>query len=448
MRSLRQVLDQLADVSRAQGRARVQRRRRTTTAGVRDALAAAEELRQAARLVDRAYDRLAEGVRSRPAGSPGIPTPAVEEAAPSRWVNVVFLQGDEADRPLRILGRAGACRRGRLPRAVGLRRRDHAGGARERVRLRRARRGHQRPGGDLRRLRAVVNPHLGYVSLLRRYTEPDTERQEAERPGRRRRGTARSCWCRTRRRALRSGRPAGREAGWVVVRAREDHCGQAGAGAGAVTAGSGAAAHRRAGRAGEGTPEAPQAAPPRRSPARTPSSARPQLAAAKAKAEAERAERRATIYLPEGRRAGRRALRTPGRFRLPRASGHLRDAWRARIRSSPKAASAPTGCSSGKTSTPAASFVYDPWVLYARGIITAPNVVLAGIVGSGKSSSPSRLYTRSLPFGRRVYVPGDPKGEHTAVADAVGGRAIVLGHGLQHPAQPARRGPPTLRALG
>ena len=24
------------------------------------------------------------------------------------------------------------------------------------------------------------------------------------------------------------------------------------------------------------------------------------------------------------------------------------------------------------------SFVYDPWVLYARGIITAPNVVLAG----------------------------------------------------------------------
>ena len=76
------------------------------------------------------------------------------------------------------------------------------------------------------------------------------------------------------------------------------------------------------------------------------------------------------------------------------------------------------------------SFVYDPWVLYARGIITAPNIVLAGIVGSGKSSLAKSLYTRSLPFGRRVYVPGDPKGEHTAVAEAVGGRAIVLGHGL------------------
>ena len=76
------------------------------------------------------------------------------------------------------------------------------------------------------------------------------------------------------------------------------------------------------------------------------------------------------------------------------------------------------------------SFVYDPWVLYSRGIITAPNLVLAGIVGSGKSSLAKSLYTRSLPFGRRVYVPGDPKGEHTAVAEAVGGRAIVLGHGL------------------
>ena len=76
-----------------------------------------------------------------------------------------------------------------------------------------------------------------------------------------------------------------------------------------------------------------------------------------------------------------------------------------------------------------ASFVYDPWVLYQRGIITAPNIVLAGIVGSGKSSLAKCLYTRSLPFGRRVYVPGDPKGEHTKVAETVGGKAIALGHG-------------------
>jgi type IV secretory pathway VirB4 component len=82
------------------------------------------------------------------------------------------------------------------------------------------------------------------------------------------------------------------------------------------------------------------------------------------------------------------------------------------------------------------SFVYDPWVLYQRGTITAPNIVLAGIVGSGKSALAKSLYTRSIPFGRRVYVPGDPKGEHTAVAEAVGGKAIRLGHGL-----PARLNP-------
>jgi type IV secretory pathway VirB4 component len=68
--------------------------------------------------------------------------------------------------------------------------------------------------------------------------------------------------------------------------------------------------------------------------------------------------------------------------------------------------------------------------LYQAGVITAPNVVLAGIVGSGKSSLAKSLYTRSIPFGRRVYVPGDPKGEHTPVAEAVGGKAIKLGHGL------------------
>ena len=86
------------------------------------------------------------------------------------------------------------------------------------------------------------------------------------------------------------------------------------------------------------------------------------------------------------------------------------------------------------------SFVYDPWVLYSRGLITAPNLVLAGIVGSGKSSLAKSLYTRSIPFGRRVYVPGDPKGEHTAVAEAVGGKAIALGHGMPNRLNPLDEG--------
>ena len=66
--------------------------------------------------------------------------------------------------------------------------------------------------------------------------------------------------------------------------------------------------------------------------------------------------------------------------------------------------------------------------------------MLAGIVGSGKSSLAKSLYTRSIPFGRKVYIPSDPKGEHTAVAKSVGGQAIILGHGLRNRLNPLDEG--------
>ncbi|MFK5159681.1 ATP-binding protein [Propionibacterium freudenreichii] len=160
---------------------------------------------------------------------------------------------------------------------------------------------------------------------------------------------------------------------------------------------------------------------------------------ARAKAEAERAERQAITYLPGPGERGPAQLRSPGRFRLPRhqdTSATLAGAY-------PFLAEGGLGSDGvfvGQDLYSGGSFVYDPWVLYARGIITAPNLVLAGIVGSGKSSLAKSLYTRSLPFGRRVYVPGDPKGEHAAVANAVGGRAIVLGHGLSTRLNPLDEG--------
>ncbi|QQT70792.1 ATP-binding protein [Brevibacterium casei] len=161
--------------------------------------------------------------------------------------------------------------------------------------------------------------------------------------------------------------------------------------------------------------------------------------AARAKADAERAERKATTYLPAAGGPGPAQLRSRGKFRLPRhqdTSATLAGAY-------PFLAEGGLGSDGvfvGQDLYSAGSFVYDPWVLYARGVITAPNLVLAGIVGSGKSSLAKSLYTRSLPFGRRVYVPGDPKGEHTAVAEAVGGRAIVLGHGLSTRLNPLDEG--------
>jgi len=154
-----------------------------------------------------------------------------------------------------------------------------------------------------------------------------------------------------------------------------------------------------------------------------------ELAETKAKKTAERAERKATRFLPAAGEPGPAALRSPCGFRLPRhqdTSAMLAGAY-------PFLAEGGLGSQGvfvGQDLYSGGSFVYDPWVLYANGIITAPNVVVAGIVGSGKSSLAKSLYTRSLGFGRRVYIPGDPKGEHTAVAEAVGGRAIKLGHGL------------------
>jgi hypothetical protein len=162
-------------------------------------------------------------------------------------------------------------------------------------------------------------------------------------------------------------------------------------------------------------------------------------AAAKAKHDALAAERRATVTLPNSGETGPAALRTPGRLRLPRhqdTSATLAGAY-------PFLAEGGLGSDGvfvGQDLYSGSSFVYDPWVLYARGLITAPNLVLAGIVGSGKSALAKSLYTRSIPFGRRVYVPGDPKGEHTAVAEAVGGRAIALGHGMSNRLNPLDEG--------
>lgn len=87
-------------------------------------------------------------------------------------------------------------------------------------------------------------------------------------------------------------------------------------------------------------------------------------------------------------------------------------------------------------------FCYDPWSLYADGVLTNPNMLLAGVIGQGKSALAKSLAVRSIAAGRRVYVPGDPKGEWAAVADAVGGAVVSLGHGLATRLNPLDPGPP------
>jgi hypothetical protein len=80
-----------------------------------------------------------------------------------------------------------------------------------------------------------------------------------------------------------------------------------------------------------------------------------------------------------------------------------------------------------------AAFCYDPFSLYSSGRIegfTNPNAVLAGIIGMGKSALAKSIATRATAHGYKVYVPCDPKGEWSPVAEALGGYTIALGPGL------------------
>ncbi|MGW4441944.1 VirB4 family type IV secretion system protein [Streptomyces sp. NPDC004682] len=78
-----------------------------------------------------------------------------------------------------------------------------------------------------------------------------------------------------------------------------------------------------------------------------------------------------------------------------------------------------------------ASFLFDPFALYGKVEgFTNPNVLLAGVIGQGKSALAKSFALRSIAFGYRVYVPCDPKGEWTPVAQALGGTTVALGPGL------------------
>ena len=87
------------------------------------------------------------------------------------------------------------------------------------------------------------------------------------------------------------------------------------------------------------------------------------------------------------------------------------------------------------------SFVFDPWELYDEGVITNPNMLLAGVIGRGKSALAKSLAVRMTAFGVRVYVPCDPKGEWGEVARALGAEPILLGRGLPARVNPLDPGP-------
>ena len=71
-------------------------------------------------------------------------------------------------------------------------------------------------------------------------------------------------------------------------------------------------------------------------------------------------------------------------------------------------------------------FTFDPFDAYVVGLVTNPNMVIAGAIGMGKSTLVKMMLDRALERGRRVVVV-DPKGEYGALAAQYGATPITLG---------------------
>jgi type IV secretory pathway VirB4 component len=73
-----------------------------------------------------------------------------------------------------------------------------------------------------------------------------------------------------------------------------------------------------------------------------------------------------------------------------------------------------------------ASFVLDPFDAYTAGLVSNPNMIVAGSIGAGKSTVVKMLLDRALERGRRVVVI-DPKGEYAPLAASHDVRVVALG---------------------
>ncbi len=102
-------------------------------------------------------------------------------------------------------------------------------------------------------------------------------------------------------------------------------------------------------------------------------------------------------------------------------------------------------------------FAYDPFEAYADGLVTNPNVLVAGEPGTGKSTFAKTFLARCLtiynkpdetsggaPRGRWVAI-ADPKGEYGPLADALGLTVVRLAPGGTTRLNPLDAGPLTAR---
>lgn len=89
------------------------------------------------------------------------------------------------------------------------------------------------------------------------------------------------------------------------------------------------------------------------------------------------------------------------------------------------------------------AFAFDPFTAYGDGIVTNPNMLVAGEPGVGKSATAKTFIARSVGvFGRWAAI-ADPKGEYRPLADALGLSVIDLHPGGSTRINPLDPGPST-----
>src|SRR5262245_13732390 len=87
------------------------------------------------------------------------------------------------------------------------------------------------------------------------------------------------------------------------------------------------------------------------------------------------------------------------------------------------------------------AFASDPFEAYGAGLVTNPNMLLAGEPGVGKSATAKAFIYRSVGvFGRWVAI-ADPKGEYAPLAEALGLSVIKLHPGGRERLNPLDPGP-------
>ncbi len=93
------------------------------------------------------------------------------------------------------------------------------------------------------------------------------------------------------------------------------------------------------------------------------------------------------------------------------------------------------------------AYVYDPFELYAQGMVSNPNMIVFGQIGRGKSAFVKTYLWRQSVFGRRAWVV-DPKGEYEVLARSWGVMPVALRPGGSVRLNPLDRGEAHLEHLG